>query len=344
MTMQPARGPRRDPAEDRLLVVEPGTGCIELHPFAALPSFFAPGDLLVVNDAATRPSSLLLTAPDGTDVEARLLDDKDGKYGAVLFGPGDWRVDTDRRPPPPRVIAGDALRARDGASGSAIVAEVSPLSPRLVRLALDAELARALFAVAAPVQYSYMADALTLADVQTPYASRPWAAEMPSAGRALRTSVLVALRRRGVEIARLTAAAGLSATGDPALDRLLPLPEAYEIPEETARAVAATRARGGAVIAVGTSTVRALESAVDADGALHGGAGIASLIIGPGFAPRVADGILSGMHEAGTSHDALLRAFAPSPVVDAAIEAGRRRGLFVHELGDHVLMRVLRRA
>ena len=344
--MQAARARRAHPGDVRLLVMDPVSGRIAERAFATLPALLRRGDLVVVNDAGTRPSSLALTTAAGEPVEARLhMDaaDDDGEraaFSAVLFGPGDWRMDTDARPAPPRVRAGDVLTARDAAGtavGTATVVSVADLSLRLVRLRVDDALARALFRLAAPVQYSYMGDALALGDVQTPYASRPWASEMPSAGRSLSVGVLVELRRRGVEIARVTAAAGLSATGDPALDRLLPFPEPYEVPPDTVAALARTQARGGRVIAVGTSTVRALESAA-VDGAVRAGRAMATLILGPAYAPRVVDAIVSGMHESGTSHDAVLRAFAPGEIVDRAIATGRAHGLLVHELGDHCIV------
>src|SRR5204863_7761232 len=99
---------------------------------------------------------------------------------------------------------------------------------------------------------------LPLYEVQTAYASRPWAVEMPSAGRPLTWDVLLRARARGVHIATLTHAAGLSSTGDVALDGALPWPERYEIPERTATAITAARAAGGRVIAIGTTVVRAL--------------------------------------------------------------------------------------
>ena len=103
--------------------------------------------------------------------------------------------------------------------------------------------------------------------MQVAYASRPWAAEMPSAGRPLRWELLLALRDRGVQLASVTHAAGLSATGDAALDAALPLAERFEVPAGTAQAVARTRETQGRVVAVGTSAVRALEGAA----ALNGG-------------------------------------------------------------------------
>jgi S-adenosylmethionine:tRNA ribosyltransferase-isomerase len=320
----------RDPYEDRLLVVDTANKRIEERTTRALPSLLRAGDLLVVNDAATRASLLPMRTVDGAPVEVRLVDEKQpGEYDAILFGPGSWRDDTDHRPPPPVVEAGDVLVHDDA---RARVVAVSRLSPRRITIAVD----DALLGAARPIQYSYLADDLRLDEVQTPYASRAWAAEMPSAGRTLTVGLLVELRRRGVGLARVTAAAGISATGDPALDRMLPFPERVEVPDETLDAILATRARGGRVIAVGTSTVRALESA--GAGELERGHAVARLVLGPGYVPRLVDGILSGMHEAGTSHDALLRAFACGALVDELIARGRAAGFLLHELGDHCLL------
>src|SRR6185437_15888976 len=98
---------------------------------------------------------------------------------------------------------------------------------------------------------------------------------------------LLALRRRGVRWAQLTHAAGLSATGDPTLDAALPLAEAFEIPAATARAVAETRGRGGRIVAVGTTVVRALEGAAAQNGGVvRAGCGETDLRITPAFRPR----------------------------------------------------------
>jgi S-adenosylmethionine:tRNA ribosyltransferase-isomerase len=348
--MKPAQRPRSDDREDRLLVADSKSGVVVERRFIELPEILAPGDLVIVNDAATRPSSLQLSTSAGADVELRILDhhSEDNTYGVVVFGAGDWHDDTDHRPAPPALAVGEVLTRRGERDPAASVVAVSDVSPRNVRVQVIEAVRDAMFgadtrvdgegAVAHPVQYSYMARALTLAEVQTPYASRPWASEMPSAGRALSTSILVALKRNGVDVARVTAAASLSATGDPALDRKLPLPERYEIPQATVDAIARTRARGGRIIAIGTSTVRALESSLTEHGAIRAGQATATLVLGPETPVKSVDGIVSGMHEAATSHDSLLRAFADESVIDDVIALGRERGLFIHELGDHCLI------
>jgi S-adenosylmethionine:tRNA ribosyltransferase-isomerase len=180
--------------------------------------------------------------------------------------------------------------------------------------------------------------------VQTAYAGRPWAAEMPSAGRPLTWDIVLGLRRAGVDVAALTHAAGLSSTGDDALDRALPWPERYEIPRRTADAVRAARARGGRVIAVGTTVVRALEAAAydeadrAAEPAIRAGSGIATLRLALGYQPRVVSGLVSGLHVPGESHFELLSAFAPADQLRQAVALAAQHGLSAHELGDACLI------
>ena len=218
---------------------------------------------------------------------------------------------------------------------------VSPLSPRLVELAFalpDEDLWTAIYAAGRPVQYAYLADDLALWSVQTVFASRPWAAEMPSAGRPFTWSILLELRRRGVAIASLTHAAGLSSTGDPALDAALPLPERYDLPAATVDAISRTRSAGGRVIAVGTTVVRALEGCFALHGRLVAGTGETDLVLGPGQPLHVVDGIVTGMHEPTESHYRLLTTFVDEPVLRGAVEHAMQTGYRGHELGDATLV------
>jgi S-adenosylmethionine:tRNA ribosyltransferase-isomerase len=318
----PATRPRaRDDA--RLLVVDPCRGAFADSGIVALPSLLRRGDLLVVNDAATLPASLSTGA-----IEVRLAGDvDDGGHRAVLFGAGDWRTPTEKRPPPPALGPGATLRF--GPDLAAEIVAVSPLSPRLVTLRFSVEgaaLMALLYAHGRLVQYSHVEAPLELWDLQTAYGGRPWAVEPPSAGLPLSGAILLALRRAGVGLAALTHAAGLSATGDPVLDAALPLPERYEIPPETAAAVAAA----GRVVAVGTTVVRALESAA-ISGRL---AGTTDLRIGAGFRPAVVTGMITGLHEPGSSHLGLLGAFAPPALLDRAYAHAAAAGYRGHELGD----------
>jgi S-adenosylmethionine:tRNA ribosyltransferase-isomerase len=163
--------------------------------------------------------------------------------------------------------------------------------------------------------------------------------EAPSAGHPLDTALLLALRRRGVELATVTHAAGLSSTGDPALDAALPLEERLAVPARSAVGVSRARRASKRVIAVGTSVVRALESrATEPGGLLAAGEGSTSLRIGPGYRRRIVDGLLTGMHEPTESHYALLAAFAPRALLDRALDEAEAAGYLGHEFGDACLL------
>lgn len=323
---------------ERLLVVDGANGALGTHAFSALPTLLAPGDLLVVNDAATLPAALPLTSHPA---ELRLAAHADaGEFWAVALGAGTWRLPTERRGTAPLFRRGEGLASGD--LRGTIVA-VDPVEPSLVRvgfaLAGD-ELFRELYRAGHVVSYSYLERESELWDVNR-FAARPWSFESPSAGLPLTFELLGALRRRCVELARVTHAAGLSSTGSASLDRRLPLPERYAVPNETVAAVTATHVRGGRVVAVGTTVVRALESSAVEHGELRAGEGTARLVLGPSHALGVVDGLVSGLHERGSSHFRLLSAFAPARLLERALLTAAREGYLAHEFGDACL--ILRR-
>ena len=337
--MTPAVRPRPVRSSGRLLHVDIAAGSVDDRTPRDLPALLEPGDLLVFNDAATLPASLAGSA-HGEPLELRLLAaEPDASWRAVAFGAGDHRSPTERRAPPPRLGAGDRLEL--GAL-SAIVEQVLPQSPRLLRVRFDAagaEFWERLYRAGRPVQYSYVARPLELWDVQTAYASVPWAAEAPSAGHHFDVALLLALRRRGVDVATVTHAAGLSSTGDPALDAALPLEERLAIPARTAHAVPYAKRAGHRVIAVGTSVVRALEGrALEHGGRIPAGQGSTTLRIGPGYRRRVVDGLFTGMHEPTESHHALLASFAPRALLERALARAEAAGYLGHEFGDACLL------
>jgi S-adenosylmethionine:tRNA ribosyltransferase-isomerase len=328
-----------------MLHVDPARGRFHDARVADLESLLGRGDLLVLNDAAALPASLPGWSRLGP-LELRLAGppvENGGEWPAVLFGAGSWRDRTEDRPPPPFLGVGEIVQIE--APGPerglrALVVSISAVSPRLVGLRFDRDgsaLWSALYRVGRPVQYSYLRDALPFWHAQTAFAGRPLAAEAPSAGRPLRVSRLRALRARGAAIAAITHAAGLSSTGDAALDAALPLPELSLVPEDAVAAVEAARADGGRVVAVGTSVVRALEGAWR-DGGLRAGAALTGLRVGPGYSPRVVSGLLTGLHAPGESHFELLQAMAPRALLEAALSHAAAAGYLGHEFGDACLI------
>jgi S-adenosylmethionine:tRNA ribosyltransferase-isomerase len=263
------------------------------------------------------------------------------RFVALAFGAGDHHMRTEDRPAPPPMQRGDRL---DLGSLTAVVE--APLGhPRLLHVRFPGTRASVFAGLARdgrPIQYAHVPTPLALWDVWTSAAAFPVAFEAPSSGFALDWRTIAAWRRRDVGFATLTHAAGISSTGDPALDARLPLDEPYRIPSHTAALVAETRRRGGRVIAIGTTVVRALEAAAGDDGRVRDGDGIARGRIGAGSPLAVVDAILTGVHQPGESHFELLAAFAGDGLlarISAAFLAG---GYRAHEFGDSMLLELQR--
>ncbi len=329
-------------AETRLLVLRADSGEKAEASFDDFARLLEPSDVVVVNDAATIPGSVFGATLRGEPFELRLLSlpDVRGEADAAVLGAGDWHTPTEKRAAPPSLAAGASLVV------SGLAARVVRAQGRRVRIAFEGDHAGGsavfdhdsavsrLYRAGKPVQYAHIAEPLPLWDVQNVYAAEPWAAEMPSAGRPLDFAALDALRKRGIAVVRLTHGAGLSSIGDGALDASLPWVERYRIPKETADAVnAATR-----VIAVGTSVVRALESSARAHGEVRAEEATTDLRIDRSHRLRVVHGLLTGMHDATTSHADLLAAFVSPARLTEASEWAASRGFLGHELGDSCLI------
>jgi S-adenosylmethionine:tRNA ribosyltransferase-isomerase len=333
--------PVQRPPDARLLVID-ADGRVAQAPRSRFVDFLRPGDLVVANDAATLPASLGgRHVKSGAAIEARLagrssLSRDDVRFSTVVFGAGDYRTRTEDRAPPPALSRGDSLQL------GPLTASVEALlgHPRFVTLHFAGAPQDVWAGIARhgrPVQYAYIRTPLALWDVWTPIATAPVAFEPPSAGFVLDWKSLGAMRSRGVAFATLTLAAGLSSTGDPALDARLPLDEPYTIPAATASAVRRAKATARRVVAIGTTAVRALEHAVARDGVVHTGVGVADQRIGARTELRIVDAILSGTHEPDTSHYQVLRAFADGAALGRASAALEACGYRSHEFGDSML-------
>jgi len=333
--MKPASRPRARAEQERLLVLDPAADAFADYQIDALPQFFRHGDALVLNDAATLPASLRANAY----LELRLMSEfEDGTWLALCLGRGDYRIPTEERGAPQQLAVGAELSFGHGLS--ARVRWLDPSSSRLIRIEFDqqrGQLWQALYRAAVPIQYAYVPAPLALWDVQNGYAARPWAFELPSAGKPLRFETLFRIAARGVCLSSLTHAAGLSSTGDPLLDARLPVAERYDLSHETATRLSEVQANGGRIIAVGTSVTRALEAA-SMSGALRGGMRRTELLVGAGSPLRTCAGLLTGLHEPGTSHFALLEAYAPRSLLERSFRHAQRKGYLQHEFGDSCLI------
>jgi S-adenosylmethionine:tRNA ribosyltransferase-isomerase len=192
-----------------------------------------------------------------------------------------------------------------------------------------------------PVRYSYVPGQWPLTAYQTVFARSPGSAEMPSAARPFSPELVTRLIAEGVLMAPITLHTGVASleAGE------TPLPEWFEVPQPTADLVNLTRAAGCRVVAVGTTCTRALESAAldstaaeTAAAAVTARRGWTSLVLGPEHPARVVNGLITGWHEAGASHLALLEAVAGPVLVGASYREAEAAGYLWHEFGDSCLL------
>lgn len=341
--MIPASVPLQRPADARLLVVD-SRGQIRDMLRSSFLTLLHSGDIVVANDAATLPASIFgVHKRSGQSIEVRLagsesLSHEDARqFSAVVFGEGNYRTPTERRPGPPELRPGDTLQL------GPLTATVLQLlgHPRFVMIRFEGPNTRIWEGLARhghPIQYSHISTPLAVWDTWTPIAGPPVAFEPPSAGFALDWRTLDAIHGLGVHFATITHAAGISSTGDEELDARLPFDEPYRIPKSTARSIRLARATGGRLIAIGTTVVRALEHAVSVHGAVCETTGLAVNKIGSTTELRVVDAILSGTHEPGTSHLKLLSAFVDQHTLARMYQLLRQHAYRTHEFGDSVFV------
>ncbi|MFE0805469.1 S-adenosylmethionine:tRNA ribosyltransferase-isomerase [Streptomyces sp. NPDC058812] len=327
------RGPGLDRDGVRLLVSR-GTE-VSHHGFRELPGLLRAGDLLVVNTSAT-----LAAAVDGRVGDARVVvhfstRGDDGLWAVELRDP-DGSGTTRARAGGPE---GTEVRLPGGAR---LVLE-EPLSARGERLwwarVSGAEVPVVLRENGRPIRYSYTERDQPLSAYQTvfalPSADGTGSAEMPSAARPFTARLVAELVSRGVQFAPVTLHTGVAS----AESHEPPYPERFSVPEASARLINAAGAGDGRVVAVGTTAVRAVESAAGADGVVRARAGWTDLVVTPERGVRVVDGLLTGLHEPEASHLLMLEAVAGRAAIDRGYEAAVRGRYLWHEFGDvHLLL------
>ena len=314
------RGLRRD--DVRLLIAQRSSGTIEHARFRDLPQVLAPGDLLVVNVSATLPAAVAARRTDGSAARVHFATRAPRLESS-------WRVVELRSADGTRPASGrhgEQLTLHGGAGLELVAPYASGARLMLARFHGTGEVEDYLTAHGEPIRYGYASRRWPLAAYQTVYARERGSAEMPSAGRPFTAELITALVARGVGVAPITLHCGVSSPErhEP------PFPERFEVPAATAARVRETRARGGSVIAVGTTVVRALES--------PGRSGWTRVVIGPERPPRLVDGLITGWHEPEASHLQMLEAVAGTELLARSYRAALERGYLWHEFGDSHLI------
>jgi S-adenosylmethionine:tRNA ribosyltransferase-isomerase len=310
------RGAGRD--DVRLLVARRSSGELEHARFAELPELLDPGDLLVINTSATLPAALPVL---GGDLRVHLSSPASDHGAAVWLI--ELRLGSERFN---GGTEGDVLLLPGG--GTAVLLERDPGGRLwLASLSVGASVPHYLARHGEPIRYRHTARDWPLERYQTVYANAPGSAEMPSAGRAFTPELVTALVAHGVDVAPLVLHTGVSSLE--AGER--PHAEWFSVPRFTAERVKLARALGGRVIAVGTTVVRALESA--------GSEGWTDLVIEPTTAIKKVDGLLSGFHDHDSSHLSMLEAIAGRELLERSYEEATAAGYLRHEFGDlHLIL------
>ena len=300
------------------------------HIFSDLSSFVQPADVVVVNDSKVIPARLLGSREGGGKAEVLLVARDEGGTWRALVRPGS------------RIRAGSVLRV-GGEDRVEIVAHL-PEGARRVRLVgpggEDAVLARRGRIPLPPYIDREPTDRDT-ERYQTVYAAAPGSVAAPTAGLHFTPALLAAIEARGAAVARVTLHVGPGtfrpvSAEDPEKHHLNP--EAYVVPQEAADAIAAARAKGGKVWAVGTTVTRTLEACAEADGAVRAGAGWTSLFIRPGHTFRVVDHLVTNFHLPRSTLLMLVAAFAGRDLVLAAYREAIAQRYRFYSYGDAMVV------
>jgi S-adenosylmethionine:tRNA ribosyltransferase-isomerase len=314
--------PERDAA--RLLVLDRASGALRHSTVRALPELLRAGDLLVCNDARVQPARLFCRSASGAAIELLLVRADAPGVWIALGRPAkllpDGRTATARGRRAPGMYAIELPAGTDVAALLARYGEL-PLPPYIRRpqglLAIDRD------------RY------------QTVFAARDGAVAAPTAGLHFTPALLDALAAAGVRRAALSLIVGpgtfLPVRSDDARQHHLD-PEWAEIPAETTAAMGAARARGGRIVAVGTTTARALESAAAHPRGLAAGGFWAEAFILPPFAFRAVDALLTNFHVPRSTLLMLVAAFAGRERVLAAYAEAVRAGYRFYSYGDAMLI------
>ncbi len=327
-----AQEPLPERSAARLLVIDRASATIRHGAFADLPQWLEPGDLLVRNETRVIPARLHGVKASGGRVEVLLVERLAGAEEV-------WRCLT-RSAKPARV--GQQITFADGMTAE-VTADLGE-GWRALAFACAGDFAARLENLGEMPLPPYIQRAPRGADrdrYQTVFAREPGAVAAPTAGLHFSDETFAALAKRGVEVCGVTLHVG-PGTFQPVrvecLDDHRMHGEAYSIPEETAQAVNRARSEGRRVVALGTTSTRALESAVDARGQLCAGSGVTELFIRPGFDFKVVGALLTNFHLPQSTLLVLVAAFAGRELILEAYRQAVEQKYRFFSYGDCMLI------
>jgi S-adenosylmethionine:tRNA ribosyltransferase-isomerase len=327
-----ARYPASERDASRLMLLDRATGAVREDRFSHIGDYLRPGDVLVLNDTRVIPARLTGLKETGGRVEIFLLN-------RLAVGTDVWECllrGAKRFREGQRILLPGGMTARVGVRHGAESWSVAFSGDEPFETWLDRE-----GHIPLPPYLQRDDEPEDRERYQTVVAAVPGAVAAPTAGLHFTRPLLASLAARGIEIACLTLHTGLGTFQPVRVERVEDHRihrERFAISCETARTVQAARERGGRVVAVGTTTARALEYAADDTGTIRESAGEADIFIYPGYGFRIIDGLVTNFHLPESTLLMLVSAFAGREAVLAAYAEAVERRFRFYSYGDAMLI------
>lgn len=326
-----AQDPLEDRSSSRLLVLDRETGEMEHRVFRDITEYLRPGDCLVVNNTKVIPARLLGVKEDtGAGIEILLLKRKADNVWETLVKPGK------KARPGARIVFGDGILKGE-------VLEVVDEGNRLIRFEYEGIFEEILDRLGQMPLPPYITHQLKDKNrYQTVYANHDGSAAAPTAGLHFTPELLEEIQAKGVRLAHVTLHVGLGTFRPVKVEDVSQHhmhSEYYVVEEEQARLINDTRAAGGRVICVGTTSCRTLESAADEDGILRAGSGWTDIFIYPGYRFKIMDALITNFHLPESTLLMLVSAFADKEKIMKAYEEAVRQRYRFFSFGDAMFIK-----
>jgi S-adenosylmethionine:tRNA ribosyltransferase-isomerase len=332
-----AQHPPEDRLDARLLVAHRQTGRLEDRAFCDLTEYLRPPDLLVVNDTRVLPAKFDVFRPTGGRIEGLFLNEcQTGQWEVLLRGAA-------------KIPSGEPLRFRNDAI---VMTIIESLERGRYRIAIDPPApAQALLdrvgKTPLPPYIRRDRNDQTAQDpadrqrYQTVYANRPGAVAAPTAGLHFTTEFLDDLAADGIDHAPLTLDVGIGTFSPVTAEQLAAQRmhiERYNLPAETVERIGRAKQKGGRLVAVGTTTTRALEGCVAKHGRLTPGPGQTDLFIQPGYRFAAVDALITNFHLPGSTLLSLVFALASRELIMTAYRHAIDQEYRFYSYGDAMLI------
>jgi S-adenosylmethionine:tRNA ribosyltransferase-isomerase len=325
-----AQDPLKDRSASRLLVMNRESGKLEHRVFKDVVDYLRPGDCLVINDTRVIPARLFgVKADTGAKIEVLLLKRRDQNIWETLVKPGR------KCRPGTEIVFGEGLLR-------GTVLDVVEEGNRLIRFSFEGIFEEILDRLGQMPLPPYITHQLQDKNrYQTVYAKHDGSAAAPTAGLHFTKELLQQVQDMGVKIAHVTLHVGLGTFRPVKVDNILDHhmhSEFYMVEEAEAKKINDTRAAGGRVICVGTTSCRTVESAAGEDGKVRAGSGWTDIFIYPGYKFKVLDCLITNFHLPESTLVMLVSALAGREQVLEAYEAAVKEGYRFFSFGDAMII------